>query len=75
MCFGVSAVQVAGRAAVRTEVEDAPGQRAESFAVLEIPGDRVMLIHTMSPAEGSDAWRPWFDAMVASLHLWDPDKP
>ncbi|MFP8873619.1 MAG: matrixin family metalloprotease [Myxococcota bacterium] len=68
-------VQVAGRRAIRTEIEDAPGQHAESFSVLEIPGDRVMLIHTTSPAEGSDAWRPWFDATLASLHLWDPDKP
>ncbi len=68
-------VEVAKRSAYRTEVENSEGQNAESFTLMQIPGERVMLIHTTSPAEGSDAWRPWFDASVASIHLWDPEKP
>ncbi|MCZ6785072.1 MAG: matrixin family metalloprotease [Proteobacteria bacterium] len=63
-------VVVNGRRALQVAVEDPSGQLAEEFTIVELGDGRVMMIHTQSPVETQDQWRPWFQASLATLEIW-----
>ncbi len=64
---------LAGRRTLWMEVEDASGSLAQTYRFAEIPGDRVMMLVSESPAGHHRAWQPWFQESIGSLRLWDAD--
>jgi hypothetical protein len=63
---------VNGRRSLAVAVEDPAGRRAMDFIFVELGDGRVMVILTECPVEVADAWRPWFQAALASLEIWHP---
>lgn len=62
--------EVQGHRALRIEFEDESGDGAEELTIVEIPGARVLVIHTQCPAPAAEAWKPWLRASLASLQIW-----
>jgi hypothetical protein len=66
-------VVVAGRRARAVAVEDASGQWALGFHFVELGDGRVMVLLAVCPVDVEKSWRPWFEAVLASLEIWsDP---
>ena len=42
------------------------------FIFVELGDGRVMVILTECPVEVSEAWQPWFQAVLTSLEIWSP---
>lgn len=66
---------VFGRPALQIAVEDPSGRFAEEFTFIALGDGRVMMLNTRAPVEVADAWRPWFQASLASLEIWSADRP
>jgi hypothetical protein len=62
---------VNGKRALRIGVEDARGEYAEDYTLVELGDGRVMLLLTQCPVNQAIAWAPWLSASLASLELWE----
>lgn len=62
---------VNGRRAVKLSVEDAAGQRARDLLFVELGDRRILLIVAESPVGYEASWRPWFDASLETLQIWE----
>lgn len=60
-----------GRPAVEIEVEDEGGEYVQRYRVIELPDDRVMMFVSEAPLDHDEAWQPWFDAVLATLEVWN----
>jgi len=67
-------VVVNGRRAWQLAVEDAAGERSRDILFVELGDDRVMMIVAESPVGYEAAWRPWFDACLGSLEIWESNR-
>jgi hypothetical protein len=65
-------IVVGGRRTLQLRFEDAAGERAIEWLVVELGDGRVILIATESPVGYEAAWRPWFQTFLASLEIWPP---
>jgi len=65
-------IAVNGRRSLEVAVEDPSGHVAMDFVFVELGDERVMVILAECPVEVSEAWRPWFQAVLASLEIWSP---
>ena len=63
-------VVVAGHRALEVAAEDPSGQLALGFHFVELGDGRVMVLLAISPVEVEKRWRPWFQAVLASLEIW-----
>jgi hypothetical protein len=63
-------IAVQGRRSLEVAVEDPTGSVAMNFIFVELGDDRVMVILSECPVEVSEAWQPWFQAVLASLEIW-----
>lgn len=63
-------VVVAGRRALEVAVEDPDGQVALGFRFVELGDGRVMVLLAACPVDLEKSWRPWFQAVLASLEIW-----
>jgi hypothetical protein len=63
-------IVVGGRRTLQLRLEDAAGERAIEWLVVELGDGRVMMIATESPVGYEAAWRPWFQTCLASLEIW-----
>jgi hypothetical protein len=79
--FGDSAVtlvreaEVAGHRARIYALEPSDYDLAEEFAFIESGDGRVLVSIAECPLESRSAYRPWFDAILASLEIQDRSKP
>ncbi len=62
-------VVVAGRPGVEVAVEDATGEIALDFFVVALGDGRVMVILASCPAALEKDWRPWFEAVLATIEI------
>jgi hypothetical protein len=62
-------VVIAGRSGIEVAVEDPTGELAFDFFFVELGDGRVMVILASCPAEVEKAWRPWFEAALATLEI------
>ena len=62
-----------GLRALRIGVEDAAGQTAEDLLLIEVEGDRVLLVVMTRPAAWASEWAPWFAGSIATLEIWDSE--
>jgi len=67
-------VEVDGHRALRVVVEGFERGFTESVVFIESGDGRVVVVIADAPVEVFDAYRPWFDATLASLSIW-PDEP
>jgi hypothetical protein len=65
---------VNGRRAWQLAVEDAAGERARELLLVELGDERVMMIVSECPVGWEAAWRPWFDASIGSLEIWEDNR-
>ncbi len=70
---------VNGRRALRIAVEDARGEREQTFTFVELGDSRVMMILTECPVGVAAQWASWFDAALGSLEIltdrgWTPSQ-
>jgi len=63
-------VVVLGRRGLRLQVEDARGERAQDFWLVETGDGRVLLFLAEAPVADAGAWAPWFEASLATLRIW-----
>jgi len=69
-------VVVAGHRALEVAVEDPSGELALDFHFVELGDGRVMVLLAIVPVEFEKRWRPWFQAVLASLEIWSqPSAP
>jgi predicted Zn-dependent protease len=79
--FGVAVVtstrdaEVAGHRARRFELVRSRYGLAEEFSFIESGDGRVLVSIAECPVESRDAYRPWFDAILASLEIQDSSTP
>jgi hypothetical protein len=64
-------IVVNGRRALQVSVEDATGTLEEEFTFIELGDGRVMMILSQCPVETRSEWRPWFQAALATLEIWE----
>jgi hypothetical protein len=63
--------QVSGRPALRALMVDPEGRFVEDLTFAETGDGRVVVVVADCPAEMHDAYRPWFDAALGSLRIWE----
>jgi predicted Zn-dependent protease len=79
--FGASAITsvddapVAGHPARRFTLSRSDYGLAEEFVFIESGDGRVLISIAEWPVERQSAYRPWFDAILASLEIQDGSKP
>jgi hypothetical protein len=63
--------RVDGRRAVQTEIvlRDAP--RIELVTLIEVGDGRILVVTADGPRDSWEAYRPWFDAVLATLRILD----
>lgn len=62
-------VVVAERPGVEVAVEDATGEIALDFFLIELGDGRVMVILASCPVSVEKDWRPWFEAVLATIEI------
>jgi len=79
--FGVSVItsvqdaSIAGHRARKFELERSDYGMAEEFVFIESGDGRVLISIAECPVESRAAYRPWFDAILASLEIQDSSTP
>jgi hypothetical protein len=66
---------VAGHPARRFALSRSDYGLVEEFVFIESGDGRVLISIAEWPIERQSAYRPWFDAMLASLEIQDSSKP
>jgi predicted Zn-dependent protease len=66
---------VSGCRALRAVVEDVERGFVEHLVFVESGDGRVVVVVADAPLEMAEAYRPWFDAALASLRIWEADDP
>jgi hypothetical protein len=62
---------VDGRRARRTFIANAEADFAEEIAFIESGDGRVFVVIADCPLGAVEIYRPWFEAMLASLDIWE----
>ena len=62
---------VNGRRAIQAEIARFDTPRIEQGTLIEIGDGRLLVVTADSPIETADEYRPWFQALVASLEITD----
>jgi len=62
---------VNGRRAIQAEIALFDTPRIEQVTLIEIGDGRLLVVTADSPIETADEYRPWFQALVASLEITD----
>jgi hypothetical protein len=62
--------EVAGRRALRITLEDFEGSVTEYYTFVESGDGRVIVVIADCPSVAAEAFRPWFEAALASLKIW-----
>ena len=73
--ISVRDTSIAGHRARRFTLERSDYGLAEEFSFIESGDGRVLVSIAESPVESQAAYRPWFDAILASLEIQDGSKP
>jgi predicted Zn-dependent protease len=79
--FGASVIvsvrdaSIAGHRARRFTLARSDYGLAEEFSFIESGDGRVLISIAECPAESQASYRPWFDAILASLEIQDGSKP
>ena len=64
-------VVVNGYRARQMDIENASADVAEAITFLESGDGRVLVVIADCPLDAVEAYRPWFEAMLASLEIWN----
>jgi hypothetical protein len=60
---------VNGRPALQVELESRDGRLVEEYLFVELGDGRVLIVIADGPPDQFEAWRPWFQASLASLEF------
>jgi len=70
-----SEIEVAGRRALQVEIDRFDAPRVEQITLVEVGDGRLLIVIGDCPRDAIDAYRPWFQAAVASMKLTElPDE-
>ena len=62
--------EVAGSRALRVTLEDFEGRVTEYYTFVESGDGRVIVVIADCPSVAAEAFRPWFEAALATLEIW-----
>ncbi|UCE87093.1 MAG: matrixin family metalloprotease [Deltaproteobacteria bacterium] len=64
--------EVAGRRALRFSLRRPRGALVEELTFIEVGDGRLFIVSADCPSDRYEAYRPWFDAALASLEIREP---